>query len=159
MSLYFETLNSAFLAHFSRRLSDLIIDQGTKLLEQKGIVTPTTAISTIYFLDKNSKVTLADLAKALDVTHQMVTQRIQTLEKLGLVYRQANPEDKRAKTLHLTELGAEEAIKLKPFTKQVSAAFDSLNEQLGCDLMAKIREAELALIEKPMSKRIEEEGA
>ncbi len=160
MSSYFESLDSAFLAHFSRRLSDLIIDQGTKLLESHGITTPTAAVSTIYFLKEKEKekenVTVADLAKALDVTHQMATQRANTLESVGLILRQPNPQDKRAKTLHLTELGSAEANKLRPITRKVTQVFDQLNKQIECELMSKIRQAELALIDKPLAERLKE---
>lgn len=158
MSSYFESLDSAFLAHFSRRLSDLIIDQGTKLLESHGITTPTAAVSTIYFLKEKEKekVTVADLAKALDVTHQMATQRANTLESMGLILRQPNPQDKRAKTLHLTELGSAEANKLRPITRKVTQVFDQLNKQIECELMSKIRQAELALIDQPLAERLKE---
>ena len=156
MSSYFESLDSAFLAHFSRRLSDLIIDQGTKLLESHGITTPTAAVSTIYFLKEKENVTVADLAKALDVTHQMATQRANTLESMGLILRQPNPQDKRAKTLHLTELGSAEANKLRPITRKVTQVFEQLNKQIECELMSKIRQAELALIDKPLVERLKE---
>lgn len=156
MSKYLGNLEGAFLAHFSRRLSELIIEQGTRVIESHGITTPTTAVSSIYFLMGQYKATVADLAEALEVTHQMATQRVNVLEKLGLVYRKPNPEDKRAKTIHLTELGIEEGKKLLPITKKINIAFEQLNEQIECDLMAKIREAELALIKVSLKQRLKE---
>lgn len=156
MGKYLGKLEAAFLAHFSRRLSELIIEQGTNIVESYGITTPTTAISSIYFLMAQNKATVADLAEALEVTHQMATQRVNVLEKLGLVFRKSNPEDKRAKTIHLTEIGIEEGKKLRPITEKINIAFELLNEQIGCDLMAKIRQTEIALIEKPLKQRIKE---
>lgn len=156
LSKYLEKLDGAFLAHFSRRLSELIIEQGTRIIESHGITTPTTAISSIYFLMGEDKVTVADLADALAVTHQMATQRVNSLEKLGLVFRKPNPEDKRAKSIHLTELGTEEGKKLRPITEKINIVFEQLNDQIECDLMAKIRQAELALIEEPLQKRLKE---
>lgn len=155
MSSYIKSLENAFLAHFSRRLSDLIIEQCSNHLKNLGITTPATAVSSIYFLADNDNVTVADLAEALDVTHQMATQRSNQLEKMGLIYRKPKPGDMRAKTIHLSESGIEESRKLRPFTKSLSAVFDEINEQIECELMVKIRQAELALIEKPLFQRIE----
>ncbi|MBQ4837823.1 MULTISPECIES: MarR family winged helix-turn-helix transcriptional regulator [Pseudoalteromonas] len=156
MSSYFDNLDNAFLAHFCRRLSDLIIEQGAKVTESYGITTPSTAISSIYFIEQNHGVTVAELASALEVTHQMATQRINTLESLDLIYRKPNPQDKRAKMIHLTELGKQEAVKLKPLTKNMSQVFSELNQQIECDIVAKVRLAEQALIDKPLMQRLNE---
>lgn len=156
MSKYLEKLDGSFLAHFSRRLSEIIIEQGSRIIESHGITTPTTAVSSIYFLMEEDKATVAGLAEALGVTHQMATQRVNTLEKLGLVFRKPNPEDKRAKSIHLTELGTKEGKKLQPITAKINIIFEQLNNQIECDLMTKIRQAELALIKAPLQKRIKE---
>jgi DNA-binding MarR family transcriptional regulator len=105
---------------------------------------------------EEDKATVAGLAEALGVTHQMATQRVNTLEKLGLVFRKPNPEDKRAKSIHLTELGTKEGKKLQPITAKINIIFEQLNNQIECDLMTKIRQAELALIKAPLQKRIKE---
>ncbi|KID56210.1 hypothetical protein JF50_18230 [Pseudoalteromonas luteoviolacea] len=154
MSSYLESLDQAFLAHFCRRLSDLISEQGTTAIQSYGITIPSTAISSMYFLEKNSGVTVAELAEALCVTHQMATQRIHTLVKLDLVCRKPNPKDKRAKTLHLTELGQQEVMQLKPLTSKMTEVFTELTKQIECDLLQKVREAEKALIETPLMQRL-----
>ncbi|MCF6439297.1 MarR family transcriptional regulator [Pseudoalteromonas luteoviolacea] len=155
MSAYLESLDQAFLAHFCRRLSDLISEQGAAAIHSYGITTPSTAISSMYYIEKNNGATVAELAEALCVTHQMATQRTHTLVKLELICRKPNPEDKRAKTLHLTELGKKEVMQLKPLTSKMTEIFTELTQQIECDLLQKVREAEKALIDTPLMQRLE----
>ncbi len=157
MSLkYFEQLSSAYMAHFCRRLSDLIIEQGTELLHEMKLTTPGTAISTILYLDTYDKVTVAALADALGVSHQMATQRTNTLEKMGLVTRVALPDDKRAKSVKLTSLGKKEAKKLQPLTEELTEVFNDLESELGCALTRLIRDTELTLLKKSLKQRLKE---
>lgn len=151
---YFEQLSSAYLAHFSRRLADLIIEQGSELLTEMGLETPSTAISTVIYLDKDGPTTVAALADALGVSHQMATQRINALEKLKLVARRSSQLDKRAKNVVLTQKGQTEVKKLAPFAKLMSHVFDELEKELGCQLTRIIRRAELSLIETPLKNRL-----
>ena len=150
---YFENLGNEYLAHFSRRLSDLIIEQATTILQEAEIITPATAISSILFLANEENATVATLADALDVSHQMATQRINALEKLALLKRIDNENDKRAKKIVLTALGNQEAAKLLPLTKQLKHAFNNLEKELACDLAKVIRSAEKALITQPLKDR------
>ncbi|MCW8876578.1 MAG: MarR family transcriptional regulator [Kangiellaceae bacterium] len=153
---YFEKLSSAFMAHFCRRLSDLIIEQGSELIAELNLVTPTTAVSSVFYLDKNPQATVAELANALGVSHQMATQRINQLTRLKLVERVSSTEDKRAKVINLTKLGKAEVKKLLPLTEQMTQAFDQLEEELGSELTKLIRRTELALIEKPLRERLKQ---
>jgi len=151
---YFEQLSSAYLAHFCRRLSDLIIEQGSEILREMKLVTPATAMSTVFFLKKNDKVTVAMLADALGVSHQMATQRINALEKIGIVKRVSSDEDKRAKAVILTKHGKSEVRKLEPFAKQMTDVLEEFEAELGSQLTKLIRQAELALLDKPLKLRL-----
>jgi len=151
---YFEKLSSAYMAHFCRRLSELIIEQGGELIKEMNLITPATAISSVFYLDKNPQSTVAALADALGVSHQMATQRINSLIKLGLVERVSCEQDKRAKVITLTKLGRVEVKQLAPFTKQMTKVFEELETELGCNLTKIIRQTELALIKKPLKQRL-----
>ena len=150
---YFENLGNEYLAHFSRRLSDLIIEQASSIMQEASLVTPTTAISTIMFLVKQKSATVAFLAEQLGVSHQMATQRINALEKLDLVKRIESENDKRTKNVALTQLGQKEAKIISTLTKQFKTAFDSLEDEIDCHLAQMIRTAEKALLEKPLRAR------
>jgi len=151
---YFETLNSSFLAHFARRLADLIIEQGSELLRDLELTTPTTSISTLLFIANNANVTVATIAEELGVSHQMATQRINLLEKLLLIERQPLPNDKRAKQVTLTELGKAEVKILFPFTQQMKEIFEQLEAEVGCELTKVIRRTELSLLNKSIKERL-----
>lgn len=153
---YFEQLSPAYLAHYCRRLSSLIIDQGTQILSEMGLVTPAASISAIVYIEANSPVSAATLAEALGVSHQMATQRVNELEKLKLIRRVHSKQDKRVKQIVLTPLANKEIKQLKPFTEKVEQAFRQLESDLECELMSIIRKAELALLAKPLCLRISE---
>ncbi len=151
---YFEKLSNTYMSHFCRRLADLINEQGSEVLTDMNLDTPSTAISTVLFLDKNKLATVASLADELGVSHQMATQRINALEKLGLVTRQSSEQDKRAKFVTLTEKGQAEVKQLIPFTIKMNLAFDDLESEVGCQLTQLIRQTEMALLKTPLNKRI-----
>ena len=151
---YYQNLNSAFLAHFARRLSDLIAEQGSEILKARCLKTPASSISAMLYLSENQNVTVALLAKSLGVSHQMATQRSNFLEKLGLIERVATEHDKRSKIINLTKTGKQEVKKILPFTQQVKKVFDDLEDEIGCELATYIRKAELSLRDKPIKQRI-----
>ena len=151
---YFEQLSSAYLAHFSRRLADLIIEQGSELLTEKGLGTPSTAMSTVFYLDKNEQTTVASLADALGVSHQMATQRINALEKLKLVTRTSSDKDKRAKFVVLSAKGKSEVAQLYPYAKKLKRVFEELETELNCQLTSMVRKAEMSLINRPLKQRL-----
>lgn len=153
---YFEELGSPYMAHFCRRLADLIIEQGSEILAEKGLTTPATALSTIFYLDQNPNTTGSALASALGVSHQMATQRINALVKLDLVTRSSSDEDKRAKMVVLTRKGKKEAKRLYPFSKAIAQVFEDFEAELGCELTGIIREAERSLRQKSLKQRLKD---
>lgn len=155
---YFESLPSAFMAHFARRLADLIIEQSTELLKESGITTPTTSISTMLLLEKEAPLTVTDIANSMGVSHQISVQRIANLEKIGLVERFQDPKDKRSRLIRLSHEGKKEAPKLEKHIANGTLALKQLENELGLNLSQKIREAELALREKSIKTRQEELG-
>ena len=144
------------MAHFCRRLADLIIAQGSEILADRGLTAPSTALSTIFYLDQNQNTTVASLASALDVSHQMATQRINVLVKLGLVARSSSDADKRAKCVVLTPLGKKEAKQLYPFATEMAQVFEGLEAELDCALTTVIRKAERSLLQRSLKQRLEE---
>ena len=153
-SHYYEKLSPGYLAHYCRRLSNLIIEQSSQILNELGVITPTASISSLIFLKSNNPVSVAALAEALGVSHQMATQRVNQLEKLGLVERIHSKGDKRVKQISLTQLAQREIKLLKPFVAQVDRVCAELNQEIDCELMPILRKAELALLERPLNQRI-----
>jgi DNA-binding MarR family transcriptional regulator len=85
----------------------------------------------------------------------MATQRVNALEKLGLVERISQPEDRRSKKVVLTALGKSEVKQLEPFIKNMKVVFDELDTEVGVELMSVIRRTELSLLETPLRTRLQ----
>jgi DNA-binding MarR family transcriptional regulator len=147
-------LENAFLAHYARRLSDLVILQGTQMLSQYGLCTPSSAVSTMMYLHKEKEVTITNLAQAFDHTHQMATQRINGLASLGLVEKFSNQNDQRSKLIGLTKKGTHEAEQLAQIIPKAAAAFDALFNEINCNLTKAIHQAEASLHKAPLGERI-----
>lgn len=153
---YFQELGKTYMAHYCRRLADLIIAQASEILAERGLITPSAALSTIFYLDQNRNATVASLASALDVSHQMATQRINGLVTLGLVTRSSSNEDKRAKSVVLTPMGKKEAKQLYPFMTEMTQVFEDFEAELDCQLTSTIRKAESSLLQRSLKQRSEE---
>lgn len=152
---YFESLGSSFMSHYARRLADLINEQASDVLQQLNLCVPASAISTLQFINLNSKVTVAHIADAMGVSHQMATQRINALEKLSLVKRVKLPSDQRAKQIKLSNMGQSEIKALHPFMKTMKCLFDELENELGHELSQTIYQAELSLQKNTLKQRFE----
>jgi DNA-binding MarR family transcriptional regulator len=137
-----EETENAYLAHFARRLSDLIISQATEMLSGYGLRMPSSSVSTALFLWKAKQATVTEISTAFDYTHQMAVQRIKGLEDLGLVERVINENDRRSRLIRLTKSGLIEAEQLAFITKQAAAVFDELYNEIDCNLTTMIMRAE-----------------
>jgi DNA-binding MarR family transcriptional regulator len=69
------------------------------------------------------KVSQAGLAQSLGADVMMTSQVLRTLEAAGLVRRDRDPSDTRARTLVLTGTGAAKLDAARPVLEQVDAAF------------------------------------
>ncbi len=146
--------DNAYLAHFARRLSDLIIAQGDEMLAQHGLRTPASSVSTMLFLLRAKKATVTELSDAFNYTHQMAAQRIKSLDDIGLVKRIANEKDRRSRLITLTSMGLKEAEQLALVTKNAAGAIEGLYNEIDVNLTAKILEAERCLQKMPLAERM-----
>ena len=127
-------LRSAFVANPLRRLVELISNQGETLLQDAGLEFPSRTISCVLLIGERGEISAADIAKTLSQPHQLVTQRIDLLIKLGVVERLADPADKRRKILALTPKGVIQFECLKPLLAEADIAFTALFAEINCDL-------------------------
>ena len=148
------TLKGAFLSNTLLRLVDLIALQGDDLLHDAGIVIPSRAVACTLFIGDKGRVSLADAAKALDEPHQLTTQRIEALMKLGLLKSMSDPEDGRRKLIKLTRKGKDQYQRLKIRLAEIEQAFLGLYAEIGCDLPIILEQAIEALHHTPMLERI-----
>jgi DNA-binding MarR family transcriptional regulator len=145
----------AFVGNKLARLVDLIVDQGDALLKDAGLCFPSRAASTILLIDERVNLSAADIAMELSQPHQLATQRVEALTKLGLLERRNDPKDARRKTLSLTTKGKKEAALLKRTLNQAQQAFQNLYKEIEVNLGAVAIQSISALKKDSLSSRIE----
>jgi len=150
-------VQSAFLGARLQRLANLISEQGNQFFANAGSVTPIHCVSTLLFLNSDGPASLMEIARAFDDQHQLTAHRIKQLEKLSLIIRKDDPNDKRRRTFHLTEKGKVEAKIIEKKCEQASLVFERLNEELGVNLTNALDLAYDALSEKSIEGRVNQE--
>ena len=131
------------------------------MLRDAGLDFPSRAASTVLLLGEQTRMSAADLAKALGQPHQLVTQRVDLLIDLGIVSRAGDPGDARRRILVLTSKGKRQFIALKARLTLAEAAFAALSAEIGCDLASASRSAIAALERSSVLDRVralEEKG-
>ncbi|GAB3755061.1 MarR family winged helix-turn-helix transcriptional regulator [Spirosoma pomorum] len=76
----------------------------------------------------NDMVTQVDIATQSNTDRMMVSKVLRTLEDKGFIRRQEHPTDTRAKTITLTDSGAEVLQQALKAVEQADVAFFSLSE-------------------------------
>jgi DNA-binding MarR family transcriptional regulator len=147
-------LRGAFVANTLERLAGLIMAQGDALLRDAGLDFPSRAASTLLLLSERARVSAADLAKALEQPHQLVTQRVDLLIELGIVSRAGDPGDARRRILVLTAKGKRQFKALQAQLALADAAFAELSSEIGCDLADASRRAIAALGRSSVLERV-----
>lgn len=144
----------AFTANILRRLSDQITAQGEVMLRDAGLEFPARAVSAVLLIGEQGAISAADIALALDQPHQLVTQRIDLLDGLGLIERRSDPQDRRRKSLALTSKGVEQYQILTPLLAAADQAFEKLFAEIECDLRDVAKRALRALDDSPLNLRV-----
>ena len=146
--------HGAFLANQLSRLVDMIGKQGDDLLMGAGLSLPSRAISSVLLIGERGQISAADIAKELQQPHQLVTQRIEILIKLGLLDRIDDPSDGRRKILELTRKGQKELRLLKTCLHDAEGVILDLYQEIECDLSAATLRAMKVLSSKSILDRI-----
>jgi DNA-binding MarR family transcriptional regulator len=146
--------HDAFLGNVLVRLMDVIEEQGNELYRDVGLSFPPRASSTILLISERDGVTTADIARELHQPHQLATQRVEALIKLGLLKRKVDPEDARRKKLILTRKGKKEASLLRVTLLEAKNMFEALYKEIEVNLSDKALCAINGLAKTSMSARI-----
>lgn len=152
---YFESpYKQAFLANMAARLRDVINDDCSVMLNNKGVITPVTDVSLIMFIAENNLPSIAEIAKALDYSHQRTAARISALENLDLIARFTDENDYRCKRFSLTQAGKEDFQKLQDVYQSAATVFGQILEEQGVDVMTIMMNIVTSLKRFPVSARI-----
>lgn len=154
MTFDFDAHGSAFLARNLHRLRRLVTEQSDAMFEDAEIDVPSSCVSTMLLLARERPSSIAAVAAGTGYSHQLVSQRLALLERLGLVRATPNARDRRKRNIALTESGAAQAQLIAEFLQSAGAAFEDLEREIGIDLSDAVGRAAEALARRPLRARI-----
>ncbi|HEV7689857.1 MAG TPA: MarR family transcriptional regulator [Hyphomonadaceae bacterium] len=146
-------LRRVFLPALLEKLAALITEQGEEALKHSDIGLHPRTTPTFLQIAKYGPMSAADIAKALNQPHQLVTQRIDLLLEIGVIARADDRADARRKLLKLTPKGKVQLELLIVRLGQAEQIYAQLFDEIGCDLAAAVTDAITALERKPLIER------
>ncbi|MBL4660168.1 MAG: MarR family transcriptional regulator [Alcanivoracaceae bacterium] len=147
-------LSHSFIGKQADDLSNLIREQLQPIYESLGIVVPVKSCSIIHYLFKFDGISVTDLAKKLNQSHQLVKQKLPKLQNLGLINQQPDNNDKRRTTYHLTESGQQQARLLEE--NSLHAVYEHLSDEINANLYQVLNDAINGLKQKDLLTRFQE---
>ncbi|MDN3651795.1 hypothetical protein QWY77_03320 [Thalassotalea ponticola] len=129
-----ETARRGFTPKLALDFASLIEKQAKPIYERIGLKIPVITSSTVVVLIEHETASLLDIARYLDIPHQLASQRVKTLLKLNVICAYKDPSDKRKTNYQLTEFGIEQGSILMDYLDKADLVFEELNDELGLDL-------------------------
>lgn len=148
--------NYAFVAKSVFDLHCLIQSQSEELYVEKEMGFPVWASSTLLFLATTEHASIMQISKALNLSHQLTSQRVKMLLKLGLIEGVQDTNDKRRTMYHLTGAGQKKAKILDLYCLDAAQAFKDLSTEIGVDIQHVLNAATAALQKKSFAERFPE---
>jgi DNA-binding MarR family transcriptional regulator len=124
-------LDRTFLGRLSEQLSDLVEQQSAEVFKRAGIVIPVKSCSLLGAIATLGPVSVADLVRALDRSHQLIQQKVPKLLALGLVSRRPDPEDQRVNLIEITDRGREQLALLDGLNVEFERAYAEMEAEAG----------------------------
>jgi len=124
-------LDRTFLGRLSEQLSELIEQQSAEVFKRAGIVIPVKSSSLLGAIATLGPVSVADLVRALDRSHQLIKQKIPKLLALDLVSRRPDPNDLRINLIEITDRAREQLALLDGLTPEFERAYAEMEEEAG----------------------------
>lgn len=146
-------LNRTFLGRLSEQLSELIEQQSAEVFQRAGIVIPVKSSSLLGAIATLGPVSVADLVRALDRSHQLIQQKMPKLVALGLVSRRPDPNDQRVILIEITDRGREQLALLDGLDPEFERAYAEMEEDAG-PVFDGIKRAIISLKSRPLIDRM-----
>jgi DNA-binding MarR family transcriptional regulator len=150
-------LSRTFLGRLSEQLSELIEQQSAEVFKRAGLVIPVKSSSLLVAIATLGPVSVSDLVRALNRSHQLIQQKMPKLVALGLVTRRPDPGDQRIILIEITDKGREQLALLDGLTQAFERAYAEMEEDAG-PVFDVINRAIEALKTRPLIDRIGSEA-
>jgi len=147
-------LNRTYLGRLSEQLSELIEQQSAEVFKRAGLVIPVKSSSLLSAIAMLGPVSVADLGRALDRSHQLLQQKIPKLVTLGLVSRQPDPADQRVNLIAITERGRDQLALLDSLDGAFERAYAEMEQDAG-PVFDAIKRAIQSLQARPLAARMD----
>ncbi|AOE49592.1 MarR family winged helix-turn-helix transcriptional regulator [Kangiella sediminilitoris] len=147
----------ALLGKRAEDLSNLIEQQTQPIFDSLGIIVPIKSCSTLLTLSELGQASLADIARQLQQSHQLVKQKLPKLIKLDLIQQSPDPEDKRRTLYSLTSEGKSQTQKIKDYLEQSEVLVDSISKDIGVDIFDAIDKAISCMKDKSLWDRYKQQ--
>lgn len=147
-------LNRTYLGRLSEQLSELIEQQSAEVFKRAGVVIPVKSSSLLSAIAMLGPVSVADLGRALDRSHQLLQQKIPKLVTLGLVSRQPDPADQRVNLIAITERGRDQLALLDSLDGAFERAYAEMEQDAG-PVFDTLKRAIQSLQARPLATRMD----
>lgn len=147
-------LDRTFLGRLTEQLSELIEQQSAEVFKRAGIVIPVKSSSLLDAIATLGPVSVADLVRALNRSHQLIQQKIPKLLALGLVTRQPDPDDQRVVLITITDAGREQLALLRGLNASFEHAYAGMEQDAG-PVFDNIKRAITSLKDRPLIDRMD----
>lgn len=146
-------LSRTFLGRLSEQLSELIEQQSAEVFKRAGLVIPVKSSSLLGAIATLGPVSVSDLVRALNRSHQLIQQKMPKLVTLGLVTRRPALDDQRIILIEITDKGREQLTLLDGLAQAFDRAYAEMEEDAG-PVFDGINRAISALKSRPLIDRI-----
>lgn len=142
-----------FTARLTEELSELIAAQSEDLFRAFGIDIPVKSCSLMLAIRACEPASARTLSDALVRSHQLVSQKLPKLLRLGLIAIEDDPADGRQKLYRLTAEGRAQLARFQDLRRSLENAYDGLERDAG-PLSQVLRAAIGALRAQPLADRV-----
>lgn len=150
---YIDRIGRPFLARRIAQLHDVLAEQGQAVLEDSGIDLDARLGSVFHLIATRPRLSVAELAGELGLSHQLATYRIKKLVDDGLIKQKRDPEDRTRSLLEPTAKAAPVVKDLQNVMSLLDRVYADLFEELGIDLLDITIRARAALNQNSLLQR------
>jgi DNA-binding MarR family transcriptional regulator len=139
-----------------RRLSERLLGEISRVYQEKQIPFEPAWFPVFFILEKEQSITITQLALRLSVSQPAISQTTLNLESRGLVSLNPDPDDKRRRSITLTDEGRSLLQRVRPIWDSLE---ERLNHALGLGnnsrkLMDALAEFESGLVEENLAENV-----
>lgn len=153
---FIEELGPLALATRIKDLAELLMKDMAEVYRDQGYDFEPRWFTLFRLVRESEKISVTEIAAALNQTHPAVVQVLNALEKKELIISEKDSSDQRKRLISLSENGKELAAELDPLWRDVQQMSEEILQESAPGLMDMIARMEDALRQKSTYQRMKE---